>query len=274
MGIAWLDAEASPPMDAPVLRTGGLPLLGPNQAWPECARCEVPMLFRAQIPLAITSLAAPDDDRLLLVFECHAETEFGPCDAGALLFSTGNRGPRQAPELRQFDMVIEDMGGDAKRVLELVSALSDGKSGAGPAPKTPWVFMRGVPTSIADESLNALSLAGAKVSKHPSSTVVLPESHGGVLVAFDDGQPGMSKTTLPPLHGLVAGVGKKRMRGLIGGATPGYRDHSFVCSCGRATRTAVRLLAVRGENEAPSLGPAVAQLCLACSTGSLHRSGA
>lgn len=274
MGIAWLDADASPPMDAPVLRTGGLPLLGENQPWPECARCEVPMLFRAQIPLGITSLAAPDDDRLLLVFECHAETEHGPCDAGTILLSTGIRGPRAAPVLRQFDVVIDDLGPDVQRVLALAATLSEGKSAGGPAPPVPWPLLRSVPASIADETLSALASAGAKATKHPSSTVVLPEIHGGVLVAFDDGQPGMSKTTLPPLHGLVAGVGRKRMRGLIGGATPGYRDHSFVCSCGRSTRTAVRLLAVRGGEKEPSLGPAVAQLCLACSTGSLHRSGA
>jgi hypothetical protein len=112
MGIAWLDADASPPMDAPVLRTGGLPLLGKAQEWPECARCEVPMLFRAQIPLGITSLASPADDRLMLVFECHAETEYGPCDAGTVLLSTGDRGPREAPLLRQFDVVIDHLGED------------------------------------------------------------------------------------------------------------------------------------------------------------------
>ncbi|MBK8171659.1 MAG: hypothetical protein IPK60_15105 [Sandaracinaceae bacterium] len=274
MGIAWLDADASPPMDAPVLRTGGLPLLGKAQEWPECARCEVPMLFRAQIPLGITSLASPADDRLMLVFECHAETEYGPCDAGTVLLSTGDRGPREAPLLRQFDVVIDHLGEDPQRVLQLCAALGDGKSAGGPAPPLPWVLARSMPASIADETLSALLAAGAKATKHPSSTVVLPETHGGVLVAFDDGQPGMSKTTLPPLQGLVAGVGRKRMRGLIGGATPGYRDHSFVCSCGRSTRTAVRLLAVRGGATEPSLGPAVAQLCLACSTGSLHRSGA
>ena len=76
-------------MDAPVLRHGGLPLMGPHTPWPRCAACRHAMRFRAQVPLALTLVAPPDDPRMLLVFECAG------CRAAEALLVSGPLSPRR-----------------------------------------------------------------------------------------------------------------------------------------------------------------------------------
>ena len=58
MGIAWCDGAAVK-MEAVELRSGGLPLVPDDEPWPACPRCAAPMLFRAQIPLAMTTVVSP-----------------------------------------------------------------------------------------------------------------------------------------------------------------------------------------------------------------------
>ena len=270
MGIAWLDREELPPMNARELRTGGLPLLETGQEWPECPRCDAPMLFRAQMPIAITSLAAASDDRLVLMFECHAETDFGICEAGAVIISRG-KDPREAPTIRTFDVLVDDIGANQEHVKKLATELQS-DLGAPRVLVLPGVVFRAQPASIAEQAVHALQAAGATAAMRPAPVVMLTHIAGGILVPFDDGLPGMSKTTLPPLQTIVQGEGRKKIRGLIGGATPGHRDVSLVCGCGKPTRTAVRLLASRSDEPGSLLlGAAVAQICLTCNVGTLHR---
>lgn len=96
MGIAWFD-EQPPPMDEVTLRAGGLPLMGPTTSWPACRTCDAPMIFRAQLPLAISGLVRHDDDRVVLVFECHQWTGREPCAQGAVVVSRGQVTPRRPP---------------------------------------------------------------------------------------------------------------------------------------------------------------------------------
>lgn len=98
VGIAWFD-EQPPPMDEVTLRSGGLPLMGPATSWPSCTTCGVPMLFRAQLPLAISGLARHDDDRVVLVFECHAWANGQPCAQGKVVVARGEVAPRLPPSL-------------------------------------------------------------------------------------------------------------------------------------------------------------------------------
>jgi hypothetical protein len=111
---------------------------------------------------------------------------------------------------------------------------------------------------------------GARVELVPMAATTLPGVRGGRLIAFDDAIPGLRKTTLPPLDEIRALFGERAIRGLIGGATPGYRDYAFRCNCGRRTRTAVRLLADTSM-KGIRLGAAVAQICIHCGTGNLYR---
>lgn len=285
MGIAWFDDEP-PPMEEPTLRIGGIPLLASDQTWPICSRCGLPMLFRAQVPMALTSLVSPFDDRLLLFFECHANFGRKPCDSGTLVFASGVVAPRTAPECHSFDVVLISYGTDFKRVSEVIDSLrgcsDEDDSGrltslfprkaaaSGDRSKTPTVVLNNVPSSIGFQAIHTLSELGAIVELFPSSPTTLPDIRGGKLVPFDDGTPGARRTSLPGISKIESDYGARLIRGLIGGTAPGYRDHSFTCSCGRRTRTAVRLLpdaSVRTIN----LGPAIAQVCLHCSTGSLFR---
>lgn len=96
MGLAWFDGE-SVPLEAVELRSGGLPLLPAGTAWPACARCATPMLFRAQVPLALTTIVGPLDERTLLLFECHAEHDGAPCGGMLALVTSGEGTPREPP---------------------------------------------------------------------------------------------------------------------------------------------------------------------------------
>ncbi len=285
MGIAWFDDEP-PPMEEPTLRIGGIPLLTSDQTWPICSRCGLPMLFRAQVPMALTSLVSPFDDRLLLFFECHANLHRKPCDSGSLVVANGPVSPRTAPECHNFDVVLIGYGTNANRVAEVVKSLrgcfDEGDSErvtslfnhksatSGSSYKTPTIVLNNVPSSIGHQAVHTLSELGAIVELFPVSPTTLPDIRGGKLVPFDDGSPGVCRTSLPGISKIQSDYGVRSMRGLIGGAVPGYRDYSFTCDCGRRTRTAVRLLADASVRTI-SLGPATAQICLHCSCGSLFR---
>ena len=56
MGIAWFDVEGNPEPAVNGLRTGGQPALPADTPWPRCPISDLPMLFRAQLPLAATGL--------------------------------------------------------------------------------------------------------------------------------------------------------------------------------------------------------------------------
>ena len=266
MGIAWFDDEAPPEGEAE-LRTGGRPLLAVDQEWPLCPVCSQPMLFRAQVPLAMTSLVPYTDDRLVSLFECHAVTEDGPCTGAVALVSTGERVLRDPPEAVLFDVWLR--AGDPNalglaRVLEAYD-LPDGI-------EPPFALLTGAPLAMAEATLEALRATGADVELRPSPPTLLSKTWGGRMVPFDDGVPGMRRTTLPPLPELMTEIGRVPMRGIFGGATPGYRDHAFSCECGQATRTAVRLLAIEEPDASGAvLGPSTLQFCSACGKATLLR---
>ncbi len=269
MGIAWLDTDPTA-MEAIELRSGGLPLLPTDVPWPHCPRCDAPLLFRAQIPLATTSLVGPLDDRLLLLFECHAGPAETPCAGTAAIVGRGACTPRQPPLPAAWDVVLEDAGPTPARLADTVARLAGPLAAPPPAhrltPRT--TIARAIPASLAEPTLRVLADTGARVTLREAPPTTLPAAHGALLVPFDDGAPGSARTSLPPLAGL-AGPNGPRIRGFLGGATVGYRDHAFTCPCGRATRTVARLLAAPEGDLA--LGPAVAQLCPGCGRGHYHR---
>jgi hypothetical protein len=264
MGIAWFDDEPPPPT-ARELRTGGLPLLPPRLEWPACPRCSLPLLFRAQVPLVLTSLAPFDDERLVLVFECHAETDSGACSGGAALVVQGELEQRTPPPAPLCDVVIVSPGPTPNRVIDVLRMLE-----AKTPFEYPFVALRTVPASIAEQALIAIRDAGGDAHARSAPPTTLAAARGGRLAPFEDGFVGTRRTTLPPLRDLM--TQKRIMRGIFGGATPGYRDHALLCACGGQTRTAFRLLG--DESGDPALGPAAVQLCPKCSHAELLRMGA
>jgi|GEM_PF-5680484 len=269
MGIAWFDG-GSVAMDAVELRSGGLPLLAENDVWPSCPRCDAPLLFRAQIPLAMTSLVGPLDERMMSLFECHAETEGTHCDGTLALLTSGERAPRQPPTPVAFDVLLEDAGPNAEQVAAVVARLG-GDEIAQPPLAPQQTLARGIPATMAEQTMRILEESGARVVLRESPPTTLAAMAGAVLVPFDDGLPGASRTTLPPLAALSRSAEGRRMRGFLGGSTPGNREHSFACVCGKPTRTVARLLGTP-EGEL-ALAPSVAQLCLSCGRGHYHRTG-
>jgi hypothetical protein len=282
MGIAWFDG-GSVPMEAVELRSGGLPLLAEHDLWPTCPRCDAPLLFRAQIPLAMTSLVGPLDERTMSLFECHAETEGAHCDGTLALLASGERAPRQPPTPVAFDVLLEDAGPNAEQVAAVVARLggddfAQSRSGGDEDATRPTptlaqqqTLARGIPATMAEQTLRILEESGARVVLRESPPTTLAAMAGAVLVPFDDGVPGASRTTLPPLAGLSASANGRRMRGFLGGSTPGNREHSVACVCGKPTRTVARLLGTP-EGEL-ALAPSVAQLCLSCGRAHYHRTG-
>ncbi|GAA1075901.1 MULTISPECIES: hypothetical protein [Kitasatospora] len=95
--------------DAPVTRTGGVPLAPAGTAWPHCATCGGPMQFLAQVLLddlgRHTGTGAADGRALLALFMC--QNDPGGCQewdarAGgnlALLLPVGGSGPLPLPPL-------------------------------------------------------------------------------------------------------------------------------------------------------------------------------
>lgn len=84
------------PADAPVLRTGGVPLAPESFTWPTCAECEGAMMFLAHLPL---------DTGVISVFMCQNDPglceEWDPTAGGnrAYLFpATAELHPVEAPE--------------------------------------------------------------------------------------------------------------------------------------------------------------------------------
>jgi hypothetical protein len=294
MGIAWLDDDP-PPMAEPALRVGGVPLLSSEQTWPNCPRCGLPMLFRAQIPLALTSLVSPYDERLLLFFECHSNVRRTACNGGALVITKGVGSPREAPECQYYGVHLFSFGDFSEQVARVVDALKEDadqdeweevadeneweevmhshirrSTNGDERFKTPLVVLNNVPSSIGFQAVHTLSELGATVELLPASPTTLPDIRGGKLVPFDDGTFNACRTTLPSIRKINANFGARALRGLMGGATLGNRDYTYNCGCGRQTRTAVRLLADDSVPKIP-LGQTIAQVCLHCGTGSLYR---
>lgn len=260
-------------MGEAALRTGGLPLLDKDRSWPRCLVHDLPMLFRTQVPLAVTSLVAWDDDRILQVFECHAREQKTGCLEGHALVVGGDLAATEPPESDAFDVIVQSVGGTPEAVLKLSAALA----ACDPIPpdqsvQTPFTVIQSCPGYVAREAARALGQVGGRASLAPSAPTLLGSCHGGRLMPFEDGEVGSFRTTLPPLEGIIEAARTGTMRGLIAGATPGYRDHSFLCECGRVTRTALRLFAdSRRRQETICLGPATVQVCLKCDRAWLHR---
>ncbi|RLU81345.1 hypothetical protein CTZ27_32945 [Streptomyces griseocarneus] len=103
--------------DAPVTRTGGVPLAPPGADWPRCATCEGPMQFLAQILLAdlgtatgtIAAIDSGADTGLLALFMCQNDPgmceEWEPGGGGnrALLLPAAGLHPLPLPEPGEDD---------------------------------------------------------------------------------------------------------------------------------------------------------------------------
>lgn len=278
MGIAWFDDSEITPDEAS-LRLGGLPLLGAHQPWPTCVECDVPMLFRGQIPLALTSLVGPSDGRVLSIFECHARVDGGSCLEGTVVVTRGSCAPRSAPKIDRFDVVLDELGPDEDSVQRVIEAFLDEQESANDnhitPPRTrsqpPIVMVSNVSDEIGVTALSIAEQLGARGHLAPIAPTTLEHACNGRLVPYDDGTSAR-QTTLAPLVELSEQLGRQSIRGLIGGVTPGYRDYAHQCACGRATKTAVRLMGDL-HMKPVALGPAVAQFCLGCGSASLLRTG-
>lgn len=290
MGIAWFD-DGDLAVEDGNLRLGGLPWLGETQGWPRCVECGVPMLFRGQIPLALTSLVGPSDGRLLSIFECHAQLRWrspatglddgGSCLEGSVVVTRGSHVLRHPPAPDRFDVVLDALGPDEASVQRVMEAFWEQQESANdnhevdPSPRTrsepPVVMMSNVTNEIGHTALSMVQQLGASGRLAPVAPTTLMQARSGRLVPYDDGTSARM-TTLAPLLELSEQLGRKAIRGLIGGATPGYRDYAHTCSCGRPTKTAVRLL---GDTHMKpvALGPAVAQFCMGCGNATLLRTG-
>jgi len=241
------------------------------------------MLFRGQVPLALTSLVGPSDDRWLSVFECHARAEGGACLQGAVLVSGGACVLREAPSATQFDVVLDEFGPDPGAVQRVMTAFHEAAQSANDNDEAndstpPWtggalplVILSNVPVAVGQNTLSMVEQLGGRGRLTLVAPTTLALSRTGLLVPYDDGTSPRT-TTLAPLLELSERLGRKAIRGLIGGATPGYRDTNDCCACGRRPRTAVRLFADTTMEPVP-LGPAVAQFCSGCSTATLLRTG-
>lgn len=267
MGIAWMDDDPGAEAE-PDLRFGGNPLLQESVAWPSCPSHGTPMLFRCQVPLALTALVQFDDPRIVSIFECQNPEPRGPsrCGGGCALLVDGNDlALRRPPQTVSFDVVLESFGTNPESVHQTLRALEVD------LPKQlPAVLLEAVPPSIGEATAATLSAAGALASVHASPPTVLTPARGGRLVPFEDELVGMRRTTLPPLEDLVTDGEFAAMRGVLGSGSRGYRDHAYRCSCGKPTRTAMRLLESPSNDPRIHLGPAHVQVCTACGTASLH----
>lgn len=90
-------------MEEATLRMGGLPLMGASPPWPGCPLCDRPMLFRVQLPLAVSGLVGFDDDRVVLLFECHAWRHGEECTQSEVLVARGGLSPRDPPRRATSD---------------------------------------------------------------------------------------------------------------------------------------------------------------------------
>ena len=229
------------------------------------------MLFRAQVPLALTSLVSFADSRVLSVFECHATHDTGPCDGAAAYLLADPLELREAPRSATRDVILTETGSHPDRVGRIVDAV-DGYGGLGRM-VLPAVILRIAPLSIARETVRAILEAGGHAVMRESAPVVLGDVRGGKVVPFDDGPRAFSRTTLPPLESVAGRGNRGGVLALLGGSLPGYRDFAFRCACNRPTRTAFRLLAQRDADSRTGIAPgaAAAQVCLQCSVASVHR---
>lgn len=189
MGIAWCDGAAGQ-MEAVELRSGGLPLVPDGEPWPACPRCAAPMLFRAQIPLAMTTVVGPGDERVLSLFECHAGRGSKACDGALALVATGACSPRPPPKrmprvgalelppttlpamhgglLVPFD---DGVPGAARATLPPLSSLTNAASGV-----RPCVRLRGLLGSAIDGHRDPLRCACGKPMRTVARLVAVPDA--------------------------------------------------------------------------------------------------
>ncbi|MGW1074473.1 DUF1963 domain-containing protein [Streptomyces sp. NPDC002537] len=91
--------------DAPVTRTGGVPLAPAGAAWPGCASCDGPMQFLAQLALDDLPGGTGRGRGVLSLFMCRNDPgmcdEWDPAEGGnrALLFPADGLVPIPLPEL-------------------------------------------------------------------------------------------------------------------------------------------------------------------------------
>ena len=262
MGIAWVDDGATDEQELD-LRWGGRPLLPQSQPWPTCPDAGTPMLFRGQIPLALTSLASPLDDRMLAVFECHhhvAERSTSPCHHGAVLILPGSGlALRDPPRVASYDVVLSDPGDQPQALQQTLSALDLTLPTAFPA----WL-LDAVPPSLADATVAALSSCGAKAEVRASPPMVLPECVGGRMVPFEAAERNARTTTLPPLEQLLKPSEHACMRGVLGGTVQDGRHSGVDCRCGQQARIAAQLFACPTSDPRIELGSAYVVHCSHC----------
>ena len=257
-----------------MLRTGGLPLLPSGMRWPECPLTGLPMLFRAQLPLCTTGLVAPDDERLVLVFESHATTPEGySSHESEVMVVEGHIEPREAPPISAHDVILLSLGPTPEQALALITRLMDSPHPDGAPLALPHTLMRGVPSSISLQTIRAIRDVGAQADIIPSPPTTLGWARGGELIPYDDNADGPFTTTLPPLHALATNSPQGRMRALLGGVAPASGDTPHPC-CGRTMRTVAHLLGDDAPNlNGISLTPATVYVCTACGNGVLERFG-
>lgn len=268
MGLAWVD-DGPADEGEPDLRFGGRPLLLEAMEWPCCPLTGAPMLFRGQVPLALTALASFDDDRLISMFECQGERSAGGCAQGcgvALVLDGSAAVLRDPPASAGFDVLLTHLGEQPEQLRHTLDALE-----LTLPRRTPSVLLENVPPSIAHATAAALGAVGAVAKALSSPPTVMSHFAAGKVVPFEDGFPGARKTTLPPLDYIIQQQDVSPMRGVFGGTHPGYRDHAYRCDCGRVTRTAVQLLSNHSQDPRVQLDGAHVQYCTACGQVSMHR---
>lgn len=227
------------------------------------------MLFRAQVPLLNTSLVSFDDERLISIFECHHPDH--QCQT-ALGWVHEPAAPTAAPKATTFDVVLKTMGAAPSQVL---AAFEDDPGVLSEGTSLPAVVVAGASQEMAQQACSLIIAAGGDAWTRPNPPRTLLEMHGGQVMPYEEEAPGARRTTLPPLGELKSEAGAQTMRGLFGGATPGYRDHGETCGCGRPMRTAVRLMgAPTPDNGGIRLDPAYVQVCTRCGLASVHRMNA
>lgn len=242
-------------MERPALRLGGVPLLPRDLAWPQCHRHGRPLLFRAQLPIATTTIAAASDPRMLAVFECHADHS---CREGEVLVVRDALAPRESPGPTGWDLRLLDLGRSPLTVLCALSAVT-------PAPVNHLPLPTRIPTRCAEATAHDTALMlrdlGAEVYAVPASEARLATCHGARLVAFeDDLDDPMPIATDEGLRAVVVGLRR--------------REPILRCDgCDRDTRVVARLLPFRDSPTDRLLGLTAVRMCLRCDRGWLRRFG-
>jgi hypothetical protein len=265
MGIAWFDAKGDSEPEVNGLRTGGKPALPPHTPWPRCPVTDLPMLFRAQLPLASTGLVTPDDERLLAVFESYTDLGSGIRGTdGVGIVTRSTEHELLPPPTSAHDVVILRWGPTPERVMPLATLLADEGLHVSVNTPLPFTLMRATPHSISAQTAQSLHETGATVDLLPHPPTTLGFCKAGEIIPYEDQIPGNFRTTLPPLSQLQDPMEKSRMRALLGSDGPNTHDPSLMC-CEKPMRTVARLLgAERPSPNGVRLRPSVVYLCLRC----------